>query len=200
MISDIINILKDAYLKNWITPRDGNISYKPLGSKKFIITPSALRKQELKKSDFIEIEISDNGWKQINNFDKKPSGEIELHYEILKHIKQDICIIHLHPTATISAMFAGFNLSTLSESFPELGRYTKVAFNTENVSPLSKDLAIQCKENLKFDSKLNEYANDIVGIPNHGIVSIGKNAYDAFEHVERLEHIATIVLLSKKFI
>ena len=200
MVSDIINILKDAYLKNWITPRDGNISYKPSGSKKFIITPSGLRKQELKKSDFIEIEISDNGWKQINNFDKKPSGEIELHYEILKHIKQNICIIHLHPTATISAMFAGFNLSTLSKSFPELGRYTKVAFNTENVSPLSKDLAIQCKENLKFDNKLNEYTNDIVGIPNHGIVSIGKNAYDAFEHVERLEHIATIVLLSKKFI
>ena len=197
MINDIIKILKEAYKKNWITPRDGNVSYKLSGSDKFIITPSGQRKQELKKSDFIDVEISGNGWKQLNNFDKKPSGEIELHYEILKHIKKDICIIHLHPTAIISAMFAGFNLSTLSKSFPELGRYTKVAFNTENVPPLSKDLAIQCMANLKYDSKQEKFRNDIVGIPNHGIVSIGKNAYDAFEHVERLEHIATIVLLSK---
>jgi len=197
MIDDIINILKEAYKKNWITPRDGNISYKSSGSNKFIITPSGLRKQELKESDFIEVEISDKGWKQLNNFDKKPSGEIELHYEILKSFKKDICVIHLHPTYTISAMYAGLNLSTLAKSFPELSRYTKVANNTENVPPLSKDLALQCKSKLQFNSDRYEYTNDIVGIPNHGIVSIGSDAYDALEHVERVEHIANIVLLSK---
>ena len=52
MINDIINILKDSYKKNWITPRDGNISYKSSDSNKFIITPSGLRKQDLKESDF----------------------------------------------------------------------------------------------------------------------------------------------------
>jgi L-fuculose-phosphate aldolase len=197
MINDIINILKEAYKKNWITPRDGNISYKSSGSNKFIITPSGLRKQELKESDFIEVEISDTGWKQLNNFDKKPSGEIELHYELLKSFKKDICVIHLHPTYTISAMYAGLNLSTLAKSFPELSRYTQVANNTENVPPLSKDLALQCKSKLQFNSDRHEYTNDIVGIPNHGIVSIGSNGYDALEHVERVEHIANIVLLSK---
>jgi L-fuculose-phosphate aldolase len=197
MINDIINILNDSYKKNWITPRDGNISYKSSGSNKFIITPSGLRKQELKESDFIEVEISDTGWKQLNNFDKKPSGEIELHYELLKSFKKDICVIHLHPTYTISAMYAGLNLSTLAKSFPELSRYTQVANNTENVPPLSKDLALQCKSKLQFNSDRHEYTNDIVGIPNHGIVSIGSNGYDALEHVERVEHIANIVLLSK---
>tara|TARA_B110000008_G_scaffold271325_1_gene302643 strand:- start:62 stop:670 length:609 start_codon:yes stop_codon:yes gene_type:complete len=197
MINDIIDILNDAYKKNWITPRDGNISYKSSGSNKFIITPSGLRKQELKESDFIEVEISDKGWKQLNNFNQKPSGEIELHYEILKSTKKDTCVIHLHPTHIISAMYAGFNLSTLTTSFPELSRYTQVANNTENVPPLSKDLALQCKSMLQFDNERYEFANDIVGIPNHGTVSLGSNAYDAYEHVERLEHIATIVLLSK---
>ena len=94
-------------------------------------------------------------------------------------------------------MYAGFNLSTLTTSFPELSRYTQVANNTENVPPLSKDLALQCKSMLQFDNERYEFANDIVGIPNHGTVSLGSNAYDAYEHVERLEHIATIVLLSK---
>ena len=197
MINDIINILKEAYKKNWITPRDGNISYKSSGFDKFIITPSGLRKQDLKESDFIEMEISDKGWKQINNFNLKPSGEIELHYEILKSIKADICVVHLHPTYTISAMYAGFNLPELAKSFPELSRYTNVADNTENVPPLSKKLAIQCSSNLLFDNSIYKFTNNIVGIPNHGVVSIGNNVYEAFEHIERLEHIAKIVMLSK---
>jgi ribulose-5-phosphate 4-epimerase/fuculose-1-phosphate aldolase len=196
MINDIINILNDSYKKNWITPRDGNISYKPSGSNKFIITPSGLRKQELKESDFIEVEISDKGWKQLNNFNLKPSGEIELHYEILKSIKNDTCVIHLHPTYTISAMYAGFNLSKIAKSFPELSRYTNVANNTENIPPLTKELALQCKSKLLFDNERCKFVNDIVGIPNHGTVSLGSNPYDAYEHVERLEHIATIVLKS----
>ncbi len=198
MINDIINILNDSYKRNWITPRDGNISYKSSGSNKFIITPSGLRKQELKDSDFIEVELSDKGWKQLNNFNLKPSGEIEMHYEILKSIKNDACVIHLHPTHTISAMYAGFNLAELAKSFPELSRYTQVANNTVNVPPLSKDLALQCKAMLQFDNERHKFSKDIVGIPNHGIVSVGSNPFNAYEHVERLEHIATIVLLSNK--
>ena len=198
MISDIISVLKESYKRNWITSRDGNISYKASGSNNFFITPSGQRKQNLTESDFIEIEINNNGWSQQNNFDFKPSGEIELHYELLKCVNKDICVIHLHPTHIIAAMHKGIDLSTLSADFPELSRYTKVAKNTEIVPPLSKALATQCKSNLIFDSKVDEFQNNIVGIPNHGIVSIGADVYDAFEHVERLEHIASIVLLSRK--
>ena len=197
MIKDIIYILKEAYKKNWITPRDGNISFKSFDSNKFKITPSGLRKQELSECDFIEIEISKSSWKQISNFSLKPSGEIELHYEILNSINTDTCVIHLHPTYTISAMYAGFNLSELAKSFPELTRYTNVGENTENVPPLSRDLAIQCKSKLLFDKNLSKFTNNIVGIPNHGVVSIGNDVYEAFEHIERLEHISKIVMLSK---
>ena len=197
MVKDIIYILKEAYKKNWITPRDGNISFKSFDSNKFKITPSSLRKQELSECDFIEIEILKSSWKQISNFSLKPSGEIELHYEILNSINTDTCVIHLHPTYTISAMYAGFNLSELAKSFPELTRYTNVGENTENVPPLSRDLAIQCKSKLLFDKNLSKFTNNIVGIPNHGVVSIGNDVYEAFEHIERLEHISKIVMLSK---
>ena len=198
MINDVIDILKESYKKNWITPRDGNISYKYSGSNEFMITPSGLRKQDLNPSDLIKIEISDKRWKQLNNLDKKPSGEIELHYKILKSVKSDVCVIHLHPTYIISAMYAGLNLSDLAKSFPELSRYTNVANNTENVPPLSQELATQCSSRLLFDNKLSQFTNNIVGVPNHGIVSIGSDVYEAFEHIERLEHICSIVLLSKK--
>lgn len=197
MIKDVLLILQEAYRKNWITPRDGNISFKLSGSNKFTITPSGLRKQELKESDLIVSEITNTGWKQIDNFKLKPSGEIELHYEILKSVNTDVCVIHLHPTFTISAMFAGMNLSDLAKSFPELSRYTKVGENTGIVPPLSKDLAIQCRDRLSFDKSMSKFTKNIIGIPNHGVVSLGTNAYEAFEHIERLEHIAKIVMFSK---
>jgi len=198
MIKDIILVLKESYKRNWITSRDGNISFKSSGSSNFFITPSGLRKQDLKESDFIKLEIKNDGWSQVNNFDLIPSGEIELHYELLKSVKKDICVVHLHPTYTLAAMYRGIDLSTLSLDFPELSRYTKIAKNTEIVPPLSKNLAFQCKSNLLFDNNRNEFQNNIVGIPNHGIVSIGDDVYDALEHVERLEHIASIIILSRK--
>jgi len=199
MIQDIISVLKESYKRNWITSRDGNISYKISGSSNFFITPSGLRKQNLKEADFIELEINNDGWNQLNNFNLKPSGEIELHYELLKCVKKDLCVVHLHPTNIIAAMYRGIDLSTLSLDFPELRRYTKVAKNTEIVDPLSKNLAIQCALKLKYDSSESEFKYDIVGIPNHGIVAIGADVFNAFEHVERLEHIASIVLLSKNY-
>lgn len=198
MIKDIIAILQDSYKRNWITSRDGNISYKAFRSSIFSITPSGFRKQDLKESDFINVEMNDNGWSQLSNFNHKPSGEIELHYELLKSVDKDLCVVHLHPTFTVSAMYSGIDLSTLSADFPELSRYTKIAKNIDTVPALSKILATQCKSNLIFDKDTKEFKNDIVGIPNHGVVSIGANVFDAFEHVERLEHISSIVLSSKK--
>lgn len=197
MIKDIIFILKESYKKNWITPRDGNISFKVAGSSNFIITPSGLRKQDLRECDFIQAEITNTSWKQVNNFKLKPSGEIELHFKILKSINTNICVIHLHPTYTISAMLAGYNLSELATSFPELSRYTNVADNTENIPPLSKELGFQCSSRLSFDILKSKFTYNIVGIPNHGVVSIGSDVYEAFEHIERLEHISKIVLLSR---
>jgi len=40
MIQDILEILQQAYTNNWITARDGNISYKSDDKHQFLITPS----------------------------------------------------------------------------------------------------------------------------------------------------------------
>jgi L-fuculose-phosphate aldolase len=44
------------------------------------------------------------------------------------------------------------------------------------------------------DTNIIKY--DIVGQANHGVCAIGPNPWDAFEHIERLEHICEIVLKS----
>jgi L-fuculose-phosphate aldolase len=95
-------------------------------------------------------------------------------------------------------MHAGIDLSTISGAFPELNRYTRVAHNVGDVPPISQELADKCHHHLELDSKGN-IAYDIVGIKGHGVVAIDTSPWRAFEHIERLEHIARIVLASGKF-
>jgi L-fuculose-phosphate aldolase len=95
-------------------------------------------------------------------------------------------------------MHAGINLSELVKHFPELGRYTKVAPNVDDVPPISQELADQCFEKLELDKDGN-ISYDIVGIKGHGVVAIDTSPWRAYEHIERLEHICKIVLASGNY-
>jgi L-fuculose-phosphate aldolase len=132
----------------------------------------------------------------------KPSGELPLHFGLQKMMGQhsnDVrVVVHLHPTYCIAAMHAGIDLGTISEAFPELNRYTKVAPNVGDVPPISEELADECHKNLRLD-KDGFIAYDIVGIKGHGVVAIDTSPWRAFEHIERLEHICQIVLASGKY-
>ena len=195
MIQDILEILQQAYNNNWITARDGNISYKLEDKNQYLITPSGFRKQELKENQFVKIKITDDGWEQMTNQNLKPSGEIELHHGLLKDYSDNRCVVHLHPTYTVAALYAGIDISKLVLEFPELGRYTRVAPSVGVVEPISQELADRCLENLNIDEN-GECEYDIVAIDKHGVVAIDSDPWKAFEHIERLEHICRIVLSS----
>jgi L-fuculose-phosphate aldolase len=92
-------------------------------------------------------------------------------------------------------MHAGIDLSTISESFPELNRYTRVAPNVGDVPPISQELADQCHKNLGLNNR-GSLQYDIVGIRGHGVVAVDTTPWRAYEHIERLEHICKIVLAS----
>jgi L-fuculose-phosphate aldolase len=218
MLETICDILVDAYKRNWITSRDGNVSIRHHDRDHFYITPSGVRKQTLQPDQFKKIAIHRSinsgvgsasfnyAWEDVEYTDISknliPSGEIPLHFglqkEMGKHKDEVRVVVHVHPTYCIAAMHAGIELSTISESFPELNRYTKVAPNVGDVAPISQELADRCHENLQLDKDGN-IAYDIVGIKGHGVVAIDTSPWRAYEHIERLEHICKIVLASGKY-
>jgi L-fuculose-phosphate aldolase len=215
MLETICDVLKDAYNRNWITSRDGNVSIRHHDRDHFYITPSGVRKQTMQPDQFKKISIdrtinSGHGtgiysynWRDLPYTDisknLRPSGEIPLHFGLQKlmgqHSNDVRVIVHVHPTYCIAAMHAGIDLSNISDSFPELSRYTKVAPNVGDVAPISQELADCCHENLKLDNAGN-IAYDIVGIKGHGVVAIDTSPWRTYEHIERLEHICKIVLAS----
>ena len=208
MLETICDILVDAYKRNWITSRDGNISIRHHDRDHFYITPSGVRKQTLQPDQFKKIGISPSKmlWQELEYTDisanLKPSGELPLHFGLQKNMGQHSgevrVVVHVHPTYCIAAMHAGINLSTISDAFPELNRYTRVAPNVGDVPPISQELADQCFNMLQLDQAGN-IAYDIVGIKGHGVVAIDTTPWRAYEHIERLEHICKIVLASGKY-
>ena len=52
MLETICDIMVDAYKRNWITSRDGNVSIRHHDRDHFYITPSGVRKQTLQPDQF----------------------------------------------------------------------------------------------------------------------------------------------------
>jgi L-fuculose-phosphate aldolase len=198
--------MTDAYKRNWITSRDGNVSIRHHDRDHFYITPSGVRKQTLQPDQFKKIGIKDDWYFEMPYTDisskLRPSGEIPLHFGLQRQMGQHAgevrVVVHVHPTYCVAAMHAGIDLSTVVDSFPELSRYTKVAPNVGDVPPISQELADQCFEKLQLDDAGN-IAYDIVGIKGHGVVAIDTSPWRAYEHIERLEHICKIVLASGNY-
>lgn len=212
MLETICQTLVEGYQRNWATSRDANVSIRHHGRPHFYITPSGVRKQTLQPDQFKKIGIIHNefnsamfddeyNWEVIKYTDISemltPSGEMPLHFNLQKNIGDDNIrvVTHLHPTYTVAAMHAGIELHELMSSFPELRRYTSVGPNVGEVAPISKELGDRTCESLGLQ-RSGKVSHNIVGIKGHGVVAVDESPWRAFEHIERLEHICKIVLVS----
>ena len=208
MLETCSDLMREAYKRNWITARDGNISVRWHDRDHFWITPSAVRKPDLQPAMWKKIGIEEiNGYKATRvlpyselSSNLKPSGELPLHFGLQKVIPRGIdtrVVVHLHPTYTIAAMHKGLSLENLSFDFPELRRYTSVGKSVPDVLPISEELGEKSCKNLGLDDT-GALKYDIIGIKGHGVVAVDETPWRAFEHIERLEHICKIVLASGK--
>lgn len=199
MLTSMGDLMREAHRRNWITTRDGNISVRRKNS--FYITPSGGRKAIIQPEHILKAKIIDNDtlvWP--DNMQAKPSGELEMH-QFLQTTDDFVgcrSVVHLHPTYTIAAMHAGWNLQELAAAFPEVSRYTRVGPNLPILPVTSNELARATFQAMTEEIKEHHYgiAFDIIGQAGHGVCAIGKSPWDAFEHIERLEHICQIVLAS----
>lgn len=193
MIETFGEIMAEAYNRGWITSRDGNISLKNKDS--FYITPSGVKKQDIKTEDILEYPVQNNIVMNEFDHDTKPSIEMDMHILVQSSHMLTKAVVHLHPTNTIALMrkkeFDAFALQNISNQFPELRRYTKVGPTAPFNEPGSNELAYGVYSAMSPGGVLSY---DIVGLDRHGVVAAANDAWQAFEHVERLEHICEIAL------
>lgn len=193
MITAIGDVMREAYRRGWITTRDGNISLCRANSKIMYITPSGVRKSIIHPEHIVKVRFTKDGLSIADGVE--PSGELHMHAMLQMNNRGHRAIVHLHPTNIISAMYAGFDLQIIAAEFPEVSRYTNVGPSVPVLPATSKELA-ESTFKAMTDSKDKKVIYDIVGQGNHGVCSVGANPWDAFEHIERLDHICEIVLKS----
>ena len=191
MITAIGDVMREAYKRGWITTRDGNISLRRRGTGTLYITPTGVRKATIIPETVVRMPIFQG---KLITDEHKASGELDMHW-LLQKKDRTRCVVHLHPTYIVAAMYAGIDLHELAEEFPEVHRYTRVGHNVPVLPAVSNELAVATYEKMVSDNKL---IGDVVGQAQHGVCAIGKHPWDAFEHIERLEHICQIAMASGK--
>ena len=194
MITAMGDVMRRAYDKGWITTRDGNISLRRSGSNTMYITPSGWRKTIIHPEHMIKIKIGKESLEILDDH-AKPSGELEMHAMLQTHHRKTRAVVHLHPTNIIAAMYAGWDLQQLAADFPEVSRYTRVGPSVPVLPVTSNELAVATFNAMTEEDSFRTIY-DIVGQAAHGVCAIGPNPWDAYEHIERLEHICEIVLRS----
>lgn len=193
MLTAMGDVMREAYKRNWITTRDGNVAVRKKDSNIIYLTPSGVRKTLICPEMITKMKLGEE-MQFISAMNLQATGEWDMHYRILKDAKRTLSSVHLHPPNIVAAMYAGWNLNEMVEPFPEVFRYTRVGPNVAAWNALSRELAEHTAQNLGIEDGIRKF--DIVGQKNHGVTAVGKDPWEAFEHIERVEHICKIVLAS----
>ncbi|GJL62992.1 MAG: hypothetical protein NPIRA04_16460 [Nitrospirales bacterium] len=192
MITAIGDVLRRCYERGWITSRDGNCSLRRARSVYIYITPSGWRKTIVHPEHMVKIKLA-NGSMQITK-DTHPSGELHMHYLLLKGMNKTRAVVHVHPTHVVAAMYRGFDLQKICKDFPEIYRYTRIGPSVPMLPAISTELGDATAKALGVTdtNPIGDY--DIVGQANHGVCAMASDPWSAYEHIERLDHICEIVL------
>ncbi len=205
ILEQICQVFDIAYRKGWTTSCwDGNASVSFAGEDFFYISTSGIPKHSFRPEHFLRVKILDDHWQRLSTHPctdaLSPTGEIPVHWPMHRHshsFQTDRVILHLHPTHVIAALHAGHDLNEISARFPNLKRKCRIAPDIENLPESADLMAEKTFQHLGLDSQ-GCIQHDIVAIGGHGVVSVASDPFTALSYVERVNHIAEVVLLSGK--
>ncbi len=182
LIQEIVEISHLVYQKGFVSATDGNISAR-LPNGNILCTPTSVNKGEIKKSHIVEIDENGNLIYGIY----KPSTEIKMHLFIYKNRDDVNAIVHAHPPFATSFAVAGLSLENyvLPEVIVNLGKIPLAKYAT----PSTDEVPLSIQPYVKV--------HDAFLLQNHGAVTLGVNLKDAFYKMEKLEHYAMVILLSR---
>jgi L-fuculose-phosphate aldolase len=180
--SAIVDICRRVYEKGFVSAYDGNISV-ITENKTILITRSGVSKGDVKESDIIEINFAG----EIVNGRGKISTEYKIHLYAYSRRPDVNAVVHCHPTYATAFASSGEGLT--QPVFPEviltLGKVPLCKYATPSTDelPLSMEPYIEHSWAFLFQ--------------NHGAVTLGKTLRDAYYKMEKLEHAAKTLFVSR---
>ena len=173
----IINICERLSEKRFISNFGGNVSIKT-ASNKVLITPVNSSLVSITEDELILTETNGN----IIMGQTEPSRELFIHLCIYKTRNDIGGIIHTHSSLLSAYAQLGREVNMMS---PEAREYLKKI-------PIIKDSANKDILTQELIKNIKEY--NVIMIEKHGVISCGKNLFDAYNNIELAEDAARMNL------
>lgn len=180
--SDIIECGRRLYTKGFVAANDGNISVK-ISEQEIIATPTGCSKGFMRVEDLVTLDRHGN----VLSGSTQPSTEIRMHLAIYEERPDIQAVVHAHPVYATGFATANIPLSecVLAEIITTLGSVPMAPYAT----PSTRDLADSVRPIIRHA--------DTCLLANHGVVACGRDVFDAYYKLERVEHYAHILLVAK---
>jgi L-fuculose-phosphate aldolase len=178
---DIVQIGKMMYERRFIVAGDGNISVR-IADDMVLATPTALCKGMLSPDQIVKMDLAGN----VLEGEYRPSSEIKMHLSAY-HTRPDInAVVHAHPPISTGFAVAGIPLDQLilAEMVVNFGAIPLAPYHSPSTAELAETVA----------EKVRCY--DAVLMANHGVMTIGPDAYTAYHRLEMVEQFAVISLVA----
>ena len=177
----LVEICHRLYAKGFVTATDGNVSVRL--DEGFLTTRTGVNKGMVNANDLVKVDA--NG-KPITG-DRQPSTELPMHLYIYSQRADVHAVVHAHPPYATG--FATARQPLTECLFPEvivgLGAVPLADYATPSTQEVARSLAPFVK------------TADAVLLANHGVVAYGKDLWDAYFKMEKVEHAAHITFVAR---
>jgi L-fuculose-phosphate aldolase len=181
---EIVRIGQLLHARGYVTATDGNISAR-LDNERFVVTPSGLSKGAMRPDQMVVIDWDARpvgAARYGAGRELKPSSEILLHLEAYRQRPEIRAVVHAHPIHAITLSIAGVSLARclIPEVIVNLGMIP----TTDYAMPASAEGATVIRELIR--------RYDALILQRHGSVTVGKDVWEAYLNLEKLENVAEI--------
>ncbi len=181
----ILEIGRRMYAKNFVASNDGNISAK-VSDTTLWCTPTGVSKGYMTDDMLVLVDLDGN----VIKGDSVPSSEIKMHLRVYKENPNVNAVVHAHPPAATSYAIAGLplNHAILTEAVMGIGEIPIAPYAMPGTDEVPKSIV--------------PFVNTHNGclLANHGALTWGKDAMEAWMRMESIEYYALVSMYTKGLI
>ncbi|MGM1022419.1 MAG: class II aldolase/adducin family protein [Bacillota bacterium] len=179
----ICEIGRRVYNKNFVAANDGNISIK-VGSNEIWATPTGVSKGFMTPDMLVKVDLTG----KVLDGKLKPSSELKMHLRVYLENEETTAVVHAHPQAATAYAMAGVALDHAysPEGVILLGKVPVSPYAAPGTQEVPDSIAPFCKD------------YNAVLLANHGALTWGRDAIEAYYRMESLEHYSLTLLHTKK--
>jgi len=177
----IVEIGRRLYSRGYVVASDGNVSCR-LDEERILTTPTGTCKGFLKAEELVL--ARPDGTPICGG---RPSSELPMHLFIYQERPDIQAVVHAHPPFATGFSTAGEPLDrcVLAEVIVEIGSVPLAKYGTPSTQELPESLR-------PFVHRCEAFL-----LANHGVVTIGRELFEAYYKMERVEHFAQIVFVAR---